>query len=82
MAYVSIKSAFVAATILAASLGFANLAQAAPIAGTASTVVELQKAQMLAGTDGLIQKAYHKGKTHKKYYSKKKRNYYKKRRYY
>jgi hypothetical protein len=59
------KSEFLMGMILAASVGFANLTQAAPIARVADTVLAVQKAQTPSETDGLIQKAYHKGYAHK-----------------
>jgi hypothetical protein len=59
------KSGFAMATILAASFGFAGSIQAAPLAGVADTVLAVQKAQTPGETDGLIQKAYHKGYAHK-----------------
>ena len=59
------KSGFAMATILAASFGFAGLTRAAPLAGVADTILAVQKAQTPSETDGLIQKAYHKGYAHK-----------------
>jgi hypothetical protein len=51
-----------AAAILASTLGFASLTHAAPFAGVADTVIAVERTQMAAETDGLIQKAHHKGK--------------------
>ena len=68
MAYVPIKSGFAVATILAATFGFATLAEATPLAGTAEATILMHKAQIPDPTDGLIQKAYHKGCPHKVYY--------------
>jgi len=69
----SIKSRFAAVSIFAATLGFATLSQAAPVAGAGEGTIAVQKAQMSSETDGLIQKAYHKGYPHHykhKYYHK------------
>ena len=56
------KFGFAAAAILASTLGFASLIHAAPFAGVADTVIAVERTQMAAETDGLIQKAHHKGK--------------------
>ena len=59
------KFGFAVAVILASSLGFASLTHAAPLAGVAGTVIAVQRTQLAAGTDGLVQKAHHKETAHK-----------------
>jgi len=59
------KFEFAAAAILVSTLGFSSLTHAAPLAGVAYTVIAVQRTQMSAETDGLIQKAHHHGYAHK-----------------
>ncbi len=52
------------ATMLAASLGFAGLTQAAPLAGVAAAVPAVQMVQAPLVAEALPEKAYHHGYAH------------------
>ncbi|HEY4847210.1 MAG TPA: hypothetical protein VIH87_05285 [Methylocella sp.] len=52
-------------TILAASLGFASLTQAAPLAGVAGAVPSVQMTQIPLTAEALPEKAYHSGYKHR-----------------
>jgi hypothetical protein len=63
-----IKFGLPMATILAASFGYASLAQAAPLAGVAAAVPSVQMRQNPLAAEALPEKAYHYGYKHRKYY--------------
>lgn len=54
------------ATILAASIGFMSLSQAAPLAGVAAAVPAVQLTQEPSTLEALLEKVHHKGYVHQK----------------
>ncbi len=54
--HLSIKSGFATAAILAASVGFAGLTKAAPLAGVAAAVPAMQMTQVPSGAEALPKK--------------------------
>lgn len=62
------KSGFAAAAILAGSIGFASLTQAAPLAGVAAAVPAVHLTQQPSGMEALPEKAHHRSYRHYHHY--------------